>query len=151
VLFYRTNRTHSYHRSILFPRNARKIQRIHVLFSTTRNCCRSSWTLIQLDIPILELDKPLDVATYYLVKSKKQSTAKLGQPLVDIIMINRKRTGEHRISFRMSHAAYDGSSFPIIWRVIQSLYEGRTETADTNFSTYVSDLQSRIRGDSHQY
>uniref|UniRef100_A0A093UUI8 Nonribosomal peptide synthetase 8 n=1 Tax=Talaromyces marneffei PM1 TaxID=1077442 RepID=A0A093UUI8_TALMA len=104
----------------------------------------------QQNIPILEVDESLDAATSQLHDSQ-QGPLKLGSSLVEITLLRRKGTLEHRILFRMSHAIYDGMSFPIIWQTFQRIYAGESTLPNTDFSQYLYRISSNLEETSYGY
>ncbi|KUL87425.1 hypothetical protein ZTR_04651 [Talaromyces verruculosus] len=102
------------------------------------------------EIQVLEVDESLDCATSQLYETQ-QGPMKLGRSLIEITILRRKGTMEHRILLRMSHAIYDGASFPIIWQTFQRLYAAEPALQKTEFSRYLYSFSSNITEASHDY
>ena len=64
---------------------------------------------------------------------------KLGQPMVQFMVIRKTGTNIHRIVIRLSHAQYDGISLPKMMHGFQLGYEGKAMQASPAFSNYVID------------
>jgi hypothetical protein len=102
------------------------------------------------EIPVLEVDDSLDAATSRLYETQK-GPLKLGRSLIEITILRRKGTLEHRILVRMSHAIYNSASFPIIWQTFQRLYAGESAVQSTEFSQYLYSISSNAGENSYDY
>ncbi|EED13574.1 nonribosomal peptide synthase, putative [Talaromyces stipitatus ATCC 10500] len=101
-------------------------------------------------IQVLEVDEPLDAATNRLHESQN-GPLKLGHSLIKVTILSRKGTMKHRILFHMSHAIFDGTSFPIIWQAFQGLYAGQSAILTTPFSRYLYSFASNATEKSFDY
>ncbi|CRG90801.1 Nonribosomal peptide synthetase 8 [Talaromyces islandicus] len=105
----------------------------------------------ETEIPVLEVEDSLDAATNSLIQKHKHELLRLGQRLFQTTILKCKRSHDHRILFRMSHAIYDGSSFPVIWKTLEALHDSQPIPQNTDFSAYLSDRLSQVSEDAYGY
>ena len=98
-----------------------------------------------------ETEGTLQSFTQTLIKNNMHRPFRLGNPPIDIAIISKQGTQEHRILFRVSHAIYDGTSIRMIWDIFHSICGGRTVRRHAPFSAYMSNLVSQVSQETYDY
>lgn len=95
-----------------------------------------------------DTDEDPGVFLEQLRESGQDAYPKLGQPMVQFMVIRKTGTNIHRIVIRLSHAQYDGISLPKMMHAFQMGYEGKAMQVSPAFSNYVIDA-SGTASDAH--
>lgn len=89
--------------------------------------------------------------TETFIKEERFGSPEQGKPPMDIAVITKNGSNEHRILFRMSHALYDAHSLPLIWDGLIAAHRGAAIKSQPAFTSYLSDLHSRVENTSSTY
>ena len=106
---------------------------------------------LQPDFLIYETDQDLAEWTATFYKSQQDQCPRLGESYVQFAVAKQKKTENHRIFIRLSHAQYDGVCFPAILDALRAGYEGESVQPTPPFATFVNNTAGRITRDSYTY
>ena len=97
----------------------------------------------QHNVLVVKTEGSLERATESLFEeTMSRQPLRLGTPMVNMAILQHDETKDTRILFRMSHAIYDGMSFPIILDTLRKLYHQQDANVPplSSFAAYVADL-----------
>lgn len=96
-------------------------------------------------------DQDLTTFTKRLQEDDRKNIIRLEEPLVKLVVVQRKDTMQYRIILRLSHAQYDGLCMPTIWKSLLTLEPPSLPKVAYNFSAFVADARSRHTAESFEY
>ncbi|PYH46246.1 nonribosomal peptide synthase Pes1 [Aspergillus saccharolyticus JOP 1030-1] len=99
---------------------------------------------IQPEIIVHETEQSLDEYTDGLQKRDREQDPRQGEQYVQFYIVKQKKSDQHRILIRMSHAQFDGVCLPKIMNAIKLGYEGSTLPPVFSFSNYMRMLPGNI-------
>ncbi|GLA80039.1 nonribosomal peptide synthase [Aspergillus tubingensis] len=99
---------------------------------------------IRPDIFVHETEQSLDEYTNSLQKRDREQDPRQGEQYVQFYVVKKKKSDQHRILIRMSHAQFDGVCLPKIMNAIKLGYEGSTLPPVFSFSNYMRMLPGNI-------
>lgn len=98
------------------------------------------WAIVLRDPEVsfteFELDAPLDEASDTCCLANSQNSDALQWPTAFFLV--RSANGQHRLVIRVSHACYDGVSFPSYLKTLLAFYFGQPVDPSHDFSTYLA-------------
>nr|WOZ30810.1 McfA [Coleophoma empetri] len=103
------------------------------------------------EIKIYETDSSVEAMTEEIVSKDMFQPMGLGKPFTQIAIIQEAGTLRHRIILRLTHAEYDAHSMGIIWRNLQSLYEGVPIQPQAKFSDFLYAQRQSINAGTYDY
>lgn len=95
-------------------------------------------------------DADLDGFCQHLLEQDIFRPPSLMRPMFDAAIIVG-REGRHRILFRISHALYDGTSLPRIWRELERAFVGHPAGNLVPIGPYLHSLQSTALHETEEY
>ena len=106
---------------------------------------------LQPDVLLYETDQDLAEWTATFYKNQQDQCPRLGESYVQFAVAKQKKTENHRIFIRLSHAQYDGVCFPAILDALRAGYLGESVQTTPPFANFVSKTAGRITRDSYTH
>ncbi|PKY07567.1 nonribosomal peptide synthase Pes1 [Aspergillus campestris IBT 28561] len=103
------------------------------------------------DIFVRETEKSLDEYTELLRQQDREEKSRQGQRYLQFYVVKKKKSDEHRILMRLSHAQYDGMCMGRILSAIKTAYEGSPLPPASTFSSYMRLLPGSITSEHYEY
>ncbi|KAF2468736.1 acetyl-CoA synthetase-like protein [Lindgomyces ingoldianus] len=103
------------------------------------------------EIATYKVQGPIEPFAEKLMQAGMHRPPKLGQPLFDVAIISQKDSLKHWILFRITHAAYDGISLPMIWSTLQSIYTEQPKQSYPSFPSFMADQAQRTTEETYDY
>jgi amino acid adenylation domain-containing protein len=122
----------------------------HPILRTTFVHYRNEILQVVLKNPLLHFERikcveSIDVTWHQWFQ--KQQQLRLGENIVKFVFLTHKT--DQRLVMRISHAQYDGISFPSIWKSLSQAYAGQDIPPSRPFSTFISAIADKT--DSREY
>ena len=106
---------------------------------------------LQPDFLIYETDQELAEWTSTFYQNQQEQCPRLGESYVQFAVVKQKKTENHRIFIRLSHAQYDGVCFPAILDALGAGYQGDSVQATPPFATFVNKTAGRVTRDGYTH
>ncbi|KAI9691601.1 MAG: NRPS [Bathelium mastoideum] len=106
---------------------------------------------LEPEFSVMETEQDLGEFVRSWKEDDRNSTLRLGESYLKVMLVKQKNSDHHSIILRISHAQYDGVSLPVILESLQAAYNGQPLTSGSDFSNYVSSTTEDLSGDKHDY
>ena len=106
---------------------------------------------LQPDFLIYETDQELSEWTSTFYQNQQEQCPRLGESYVQFAVVKQRKTENHRIFIRLSHAQYDGVCFPAILDALRAGYQGESVHATPPFASFVNKTAGRVTRDGYTH
>ena len=93
---------------------------------------------VQPKLTYFETDRDLAIVNDEIYHAGLRQDLTLEEPLIQFYVVKKKDSLQHRIIVRISHALYDGLSWPQLIGTLQEAYEGRPSVEQHPFSEFAA-------------
>ena len=93
---------------------------------------------VQPKLTYFETDRDLATVNDEIYHAGLRQDLTLEEPLIQFYVVKKKESLQHRIIVRISHALYDGLSWPQLIGTLQEAYEGRPSVEQHPFSEFAA-------------
>jgi hypothetical protein len=131
-------------------RACRDVVASHPILRTTFVLYQNEILQVILKYPLLHFERikcveSIDVTWHQWFQ--KQQQLRLGENIVKFVFLTHKT--DQRLVMRISHAQYDGISFPSVWKSLSQAYAGQDIPPSRPFSTFISAIADKT--DAREY